>query len=56
MMSFGDRFSHVFDLSASFPGVFATIGIRNFFIFLVPKKMLGTASWTVPSVLFEKKS
>jgi len=31
MVSFGDRFSHVFDLSASFPGVFATIGIRNFY-------------------------
>jgi hypothetical protein len=50
----GVRFSHVFDLSASLPGVFATIGIRIFFVFLVPKNMQGTASWTVHSVLFEK--
>jgi hypothetical protein len=54
MVSFGDHFSHVFDLSASFPGVFATIGIRHFFIFVVPKNMQGTASWILPSVLFEK--
>ena len=33
MVSFGDRFLHVFCLSAFFPSVIATIGIRNFNIF-----------------------